>query len=598
MGESTVDWSKFFQTYFRTVWISWEAERWYVQRSYGNPFACQHWRMPAKRLEAMLTHQLWIACRAAPGETIDRIGFDVDCKPGECAEARNRTYWAVRELMGRERVPLVCRTPSGRGLHVWYRIPETRLEELITGPTSGLLADVLRAADLTPAKGFLELFPQSSHAIRLPLGRRMPILDPETLRPLPHADIGDTFDEAMLWGGLAEIEAWHARVYDDLPEHLRSLPRLQPLRVVPDLHTEIERSASIASRPGKWQPGTELQDLLTRGLSRPGSRFDSEGLVGLAFLLYPECAEPYLGRGPRSDAIIARGIARWLSRNHNGQSKEWTASAEEHRGIEGAIAYWTQRYLQPGKSGETMITRLQRAAARLDPLSQPVRQISDAERQSVLDLVTEFAWPSTLYHFEVWTCSLLRQIRENLAWHLKRGVDLTRSRDPQERIEVQIAAQWMVKWPYASGRGGLKHPYLTYLGILQKHGWLPVARDYVSASLRYPGARRDATGEARHYWVHVPPVTTLREVPIAPWELNTILHARGCRDTRIYRNSVSPDEAYHALYLTRPDQVGSINGRYGSDVGGRIRRMAAAIRTLAAERVESGESLWQLDKAA
>ena len=596
-----MDWSKFFQAYFRTVWIAWEKDRWYLQRTYGEPFACQHWRMSAKRLEQMLTHQLWIACRATVGEMIDRICIDIDCKPGDCIETRNRIYWALRQLMGPERIPLVYRTPSGRGLHVWYRIPETRLEDLITGPNGGLLAEVLRAADLTPGRGILEIYPQSSHAVRLPLGRRMPILDPETLESLPHADIGDSFDEAMLWGGLAEMEAWHARVYGDLPDHLRSLPRLQHLRVVRDLDSEAGDSEAIARPPARETSQSALKRLVGQGLPHAGSRFESEWLVGLAFLLHPECAQAYLSSGPRTEAMIARAIARWLAARHNARSKEWTASVEEHRGIDGAMAWWTQRYLTPDRNGESMITRLQRVAARMDPLSRPARQVSDAERQRVLELKTKIERASTRYRFEVWTCAFLRSIRENLAYHAKRGVDLTAPWDPQGRIEVQIAAQWMLKWPYASGRGGRTHPYLTYLSILAQHDWLALARNYVSASLRSPGARQDAAGEARHYWVHVPPDVAVRDVPIAPWELNTILdvlHARDCKDTQIYRTSVSPDEAYHALYLTRPDQVQSLDRRYGEDVGKRVRRMAAAIRTLAEQRVESGESLWQVDKAA
>ena len=436
----------------------------------------------------------------------------------------------------------------------------------------------------------------------------MPILDPETLRPLPHADICDTFDEAMLWGGLAEIEAWHARVYDDLLGHLRSLPQLHPIRLASALPAGLDRSTLTALPPGERKPGPDLEHLLTRGLTRPASRFDSEWQAGLAFLLYPECARRYLGTGPRTDPMIARAIARWLADHHNGRSKEWTTSVREHGSVEGAIAHWTRRYLLPGSgSGESMLTRLQRVAARSDPLSNPVRQISDAEREAILRLETPELKEGTRpfarrYHFEVWVCSFLRQVRENLAYHLKHGVDLTEKWDALGRIEVQIASKWMQEWPYGSGGGGRTHPYITYVEILKQHGWLALARKHFNPFVDCPEADRGVVkGEARHYWFHAPPATTVRDLPIAPWELKSILgvlHAKGCADVRIYNDPVSLDEAYHALYLTGPDQVQVLHRRYGPDISKRIRRMAAAIRTLAAERADSGESLWQLEDAA
>ena len=128
-----MDWKEVLRRYEQVVLVICEKERWFVQQNYGQPFTCQKWLMQTETLRAMLMHKLWIACRVNPGDTIDRICIDIDCKAGDSVERRNRTYHSLRELIGYERVPLVCRTPSGRGLHVWWRIPPTRIEDLITG---------------------------------------------------------------------------------------------------------------------------------------------------------------------------------------------------------------------------------------------------------------------------------------------------------------------------------------------------------------------------------------------------------------------------------------------------------------------------------
>src|SRR5690606_25178393 len=100
-------------------------------------------------------------------------------------------------------------TPSGWGIRVVYRIERVPLTAVITGPHSGLVADVLRGAGLPVGPGEIELFPQTGQADRLMLGRGMPMLDPETLLPIGGPPIGDTFCESALRWALEHAEAWY-----------------------------------------------------------------------------------------------------------------------------------------------------------------------------------------------------------------------------------------------------------------------------------------------------------------------------------------------------------------------------------------------------
>jgi hypothetical protein len=151
----------------------------------------------------------------------------------------------------------------------------------------------------------------------------------------------------------------------------------------------------------------------------------------------------------------------------------------------------------------------------------------------------------------------------------------------------------MDDWPYGSGTGEQTR-YLEYSSVLHQNNWLKIGKGYFSPTYRYPTADRDVKGEARRYWVPLPSAVTLRDIPIAPWELGAILtelHLQGCEYAQVYGEPVRLDEAYHAMYLV--DQRLDRGDRYKRDVRRGIQRLVRAIRTRAAERQDSGDSLWQ-----
>ena len=227
--------------YRKVVPLNTQAGNWNLQREHGGNFSYQDWELTTEDLQRALSHEFWLGSRAHPEPWNDRLSFDIDCKDRALRADRNEPYWLLRRRFGIERVPLVYGTPSGLGLRVVYRIPQTPREELISGLHTGLVADVLRGAGLVVKSGVIEIFPQEQQAGRLMLCRRMPLLDPRTLRPLPDANVGDEFDEATFVRALERVEAWHARPCDDLVPHLRTLRRAPDVRLID--HTQPDDGA-------------------------------------------------------------------------------------------------------------------------------------------------------------------------------------------------------------------------------------------------------------------------------------------------------------------------------------------------------------------
>lgn len=193
---------------------------WFIQTRYLR-FGENEWRaadvaMESIHLRALVAQRWWLASRVPGDGMTDRIVFDLDVRGYEQEEAQTAIYRAVRALMGVARLPLVYRTPAPNSLRVAYRIPRMPLALVEDTFRPRLVANACRAAGILVTAGQLELYPQRVQFDRLPLGRKMPILDPETLELLPHANIGAHFDLEMLDGALREVEEWYRRVYRDL----------------------------------------------------------------------------------------------------------------------------------------------------------------------------------------------------------------------------------------------------------------------------------------------------------------------------------------------------------------------------------------------
>lgn len=568
------------ERYKKVVLLNRTREGWNQQQKYGGKFPYPKRRLTDADLEAMLRHEHWLASRAPQEGLTDRIAFDLDCDgEGEQVD-RDERYGQIRRLFGMEHVPLVYGTPSGWGLRVVYRIPIMPLEELITGPRSGLVADVLCGAGLYPRSGFLEIFPQKSYADRLMLGRRMPLLDPVRLKPLSHAAIGDTFDEHLLRQALGEVESWHAQPCVGLVEHLRGLPRQADVTLVPQRKAgRSESTIRVSGESRQPEPPHSLRRLIKHGLERPRSRFASEWIVGLAFITAPERYPAYdLPEHPTHEEV-AHALTLWLSRKHNGHSREWTCSLARCGSEAAAIQEWTRRYLLPSATtGDHLIDRLMWAAGNPHPLGRRILQLTAHERDALLQLAEKhFVAGAARYRFECWLFAWQRAVKRILRHHSPAAQSLEVSAGPGSgpAIEIELCAQWMQAWPYGNGRSqpGGEASYLRYRQILREERLMVWAAPYISPTLCSSSAAGEIRGQATRYRVRHPQMrASLRDVPVAPETLTPAIVGI----TAAYNRQLSIDEAYHALHVI--ERGFCLRARYGRKTAALVSRIATDIQ--------------------
>ena len=565
--------SEMLVRYYRTWDLNLEAGSWFRQFIHKEAFDQPSWFAQPDDIENMLAGRYWIACYAPPSQRVRWLRFDLDCAAEAEVQDLLARYRALRALMGRHREPVVWQTPSGRGLRVAYAIPETSLPRLCYGNNFGLIPNVLRAAGLEPKAGRIEVFPQRKQADRLPLGRNMPLLDPETLVPL----FGPlkTFDPEVLDKSLRVLEEALAEPFGDLLPELG----LKPIIELVTVRDRSERTPGLESlfvreSDGRVAMGERLDRLIEEGLPARSTRYESEFLVAMAMHLDPDRFARYGVRAPTDDVRIARAVAAWLAEKHNHRSKEWLR--EMRSGTpRAAEAAFVRRYLNQNRdSGEHMIDRAQRAAANIDPLSVHVRQLSRAERELVLALSERRYRPGAQrYRCEVWLASFIRSVKENMHYRRKKERErFTMGAGGEERVEVEILAEWLENSPYGSGECSEtgRTRYLDYLQILIDDGRVAMVRDYS----HHPDPRMS---RARTYHVRTPDAAVLRDLvyggaPYAPWIMKRIL-PRITIDGN--RGTAELDDVYHDLYLA----TAGINlpARYGRHSAGKILDRAASI---------------------
>lgn len=562
--------------YYRVLDLNLDQGSWFRQFVHKKSYDMPTWSAGPDDIENMLAHRYWIACFAPPSGKIRWLRFDLDCTEEAEVQDLISRYDALRALLGRQRRPVVWQTPSGRGIRVAYSVPEMDMKPLITGPRTGVLAEALRGAGLEPKPGRLEIFPQTRQSDRLPLGRDMPLLDPETLDPL--FDPSGSFDVGAFESSLEVLEKALADPFTALVSDLEAKPRFKLSRVRNQGESESQVESLFVREPGgRVSMGERLDALITRGLPARRTRYEAEFLIAMAMHLDPNRFARYGVRAPTDDVRIARGVAQWLAEKHNGCSAEWR-EAMRGRSHESAVTFFSKRYLSRNtETGEHMIDRAQRAAISVDPLSLEVRQVSRAERELIMDLA-ESRYPvgAQRYRCEVWLASFLRSVKENMRYRRenRREPFLPRPAEGAVHVEVEILAEWLENSPYGSGEcsRSKRTRYLDYLQILTDEGFVELAREYWHD-------RDPRRSRARTYHVREPDTALLRDLvyrgqAYAPWIVQRVLPEiwidgnRGC---------ACLDDAYHDLHVTSAGI--DLRARYGRHTARKIKDRADCIQT-------------------
>ena len=528
-------------------------------------------------IKEMLEHRYWIASRAPADGFTDRIAFDLDAKDASDMDNLFARYAVIRELFGYDRLPLVYHTPSGCGVRIVYRIPRTPLSELVVGARAGLLADVLRGADLPVRAGKIEVFPQVRMPERLPLGRAMPLLDPDDLSKLSWAAIGDSFDRDLLRQAIEEMEAWHAVPNAGLIDHLRGLPRVA---------VDAPNATALASTKGRprkhtLEPPASLKRLALEGLTEKGSRYAAEWNVGSAFVRWPLAFPEYgLGTSP-SDLEIADALSHWVADRSNGLSREWADAVKGASSREEAIDKWRDRYLRRGPDGRSMIARLRMAAMLADPGLMPVAEVSDEEAGEILEWAEENFEPSAIrYRFEIWTWSAFRWLKAKCLKDARLGtLPLNRAaEDDQPFVDYDLPARTMERWPFGGGRSRkTQRPrYVEYSRILQKIGWMRWKSGYYNPRRFNRRLPDDIKGKAKTFTFPLPSLTLrAKDLWVSQGTIDEIIRQVEPR----MDEPISRAEAYHALYVAA--NVPNLLQRYKRATADRLRKTANEIRSRA-----------------
>jgi hypothetical protein len=419
----------------------------------------------------------------------------------------------------------------------------------------------------------LEIFPQRNRVERAMLGRRMPLLDPETLTVLPHAALSDFFNPAMLEGALAEVERWYAREHD-LLSHLRAKPKLEIPPVLRDEAAATSTHYLLSGSERRHTLSPAWRQLIEYGLHRRSSRYHAEFLVGLGLVLCPTLGKTLEWDGTLEDRSIAQAIATWLAQRHHGHSREWRESLRDARdSVAAATEAWRNRYLtRNSNTGQHLVDRILAAARALDPTLRYTLWLSPAERHRV-DQIVEAAYPPgpQRRRFAIWVYSFLHHVKATLHGRAAGGRPVRiYERDGRDVVHLWISAKRMSKWPGGNGEDGKtgRTRYLEYREHLIRAGLLRVVIPYDREN-----------GKATLYRIPVPDMHSCAgELPYPPSVLRRVV-ARINKERPRKRNGwgVSLAEAYHALHLVDrgADLAAELRERNARDV----RRLVREIRT-------------------
>jgi hypothetical protein len=541
--------------------LTFRGGRWNLQRQYGKPFLRQHRPLRMADIRRHLAGEVWIATLCRDDGVTDRIIFDIDCRSDAGRPARDQRYAALRTLVGPQRVPLVWGTPSGAGIRLAYRIPETLIEQ-ISRP-DGVLRLALKSAGLAPRKGGLEVFPSASQCDRQMFGRGMPYLDPQSLLPLSW-DSRDCRDADRLAAAVAHVEEWYARpeigLLEDLTAHARRVS-VEAHVAAPTSHgTSAPAAPAAASSRVVASPRTAFPDerrgpsksesrLVDAGLDRPRSRYHSEFIVGRTMWLWPELFKEYGLPAVPGREDVAHALARWLAARNNGLSDEWSRDASR-MGPDAAQDHWARRYLKasPG-AGNAAVDNMLAAAQRLRRLTT---HLSPSEFDGILSMARRarncgfIKTAADLYRLEVWLCSLRRWTKKQV---YRGGVP-----GDEHFVEITLPVVAMAGWPWGSR-------YQDYLRVLAAQKNLVLVRPHLWIPGGNGRARTYRTPRPDHYYADQ--LLMLK----GAW-------AGSLAKLNVAGRRVTATEIHHALHLYRR-QIDCAK-RYGRRTSERIRKIVDA----------------------
>lgn len=611
-GDAATRQAEFLRRFTTVVRVNPAAGEWFYQarERYGAEFAPSSRRLSSDHLLAHLTGAGWIASRAAIGidgaPVADRVAFDLDLKreAGDTGERGladlHAKYWRIRALMGVCRTPLVYGSPGG-GLRISYAISPRPLRELVRGSAHGLVADVLTAAGVVIRSGRLEIFPQRKQSDRLPLGRGMPILDPETLSPVlgssMHEGRGGRWTREERWAALEALERWRACPCDDLVEHLRTLRALSSTHAgsATGLAVDVRslRRASVVDEASgdlhevavdeSWTastvpivPGPALDAYVRRGVPAPGQRYATEFRVAMAFVASPErYAEFGLSATSTSNDEIALALVEWLARHHNGNSGEWQTAAAGGN-VDRARSIFLDRYLARDPARRTIVDRARRALLWEQAANHPTLFPGREAFEALLAVaVTRFPATARRWGFVTWSLALQRVSR--LQALRGRGLGAAVS---DGAIDWQIDSTWAKAWPGGSGTyrapgtGAAQTAYAAYLRVLEEAGLVELIARHVApwdaARALRPGIdyrpprsdRSDADrvrGECATYRVRL--VGSVIHESDLPYRSEVLALAARNAPPR-HGKPVSIDEVLHAAWAGKA--MDRVKGHYGA----------------------------------
>ena len=552
----------FYRAAKRLMLLNSNAGEWGMQ-SLNRKWTTCKFAMRKEHVEGHFEGRHWIGTKLRADQATDRLIFDIDCKTVTDETVRDLTLTLHRllEFFGHE--PLVYGTPTGKGIRVAYRIPETDPDYLRKTDTKGLVCEVLQHEGFTLGpSGDIEILPARNKLDRQMFGRSMPFLNPRTLEPVVRTQPGEPYTLSGLKQAITLVGEWYENVCGDLVADLEGRARqirsesIRAESTRPRSRNKVAvrstRSPTPAKESRRQSDGAPPFLVLHHGLQQQGSRYDMEFKIGARIWAWPE----HFGLENPTEEEVASELVGWLHIHHNNLSEEWT-EALLTRTEAAAFPDWQTRYLAPGPDGSTPISRMRRASESLrrgptgsiELSGTDFLAIEDAAARLCLHLVEKSG--SDRYRFEIWAASAVRMARRQI----RRG---GKSGDAASGM-AQIKAEWLEELPFGAN-------HLRYRQAMEKSGMMRPVR----AHRWEPESERGSVSTIYQLATPFqPPWASHEDLPMPPEVM-----AGRIRGLQTHGRSVLPIEGYHAAHKDRSERRSTqMYGKSGAQTIVKIRRV-------------------------